>query len=697
LLTKHALRLYALAATAGCGYLLIRPPPGPSTSDEVEACRAPGRTFSSSRFVPSGGTMDGAGEDALAQLLATRPGAPRCAALARLPGSVPDAAAADAIGALLRAPIPYTERGCAIDALAQLADSGSLELLLALARDVETRDTALTALGRRSDGAARRALLSLAEDEDDPLRVPALMALAAMGEPAVVPILIDALADARLDERYPLVTALGQSGDARALPVLERLATAGSPGERTLALEALAQHQTPGSFAVIRRIIESQPMLAAAAANVLANVRSAESEALLMELAVHPSGQVASAALSALSASDAPAVRALMLRVAGSGNGQSENAAFAYFARHPDEASLDLMMERCTSGREQACNYVAEGCVQVGTDDALERLVEMAESTGSVRVLAFQALSRVPGGAERARELALASALRGGGEAEGALMVLGRDDHPDARRRLLELARADSPQAASAMQQLAMRGDADSVRTLVELSKRRDGREDLRSAALNALYQTNSDEASAAAEDALRTGGPDLRGQAANVLASTRGAAAEASLLSASRASEKEPQALSGITMALAQLGTPAAVDRIEQIAGKGVPGASEQALAVLMENAPARAARLSESLITSRDANARAAGMSALGGLPNDVARRIVEQVFTGGDENLMRIALNNGQLARLGDAERNALLTRVAQNGALSAELRQELSALAEGNTVSAVGEAVEVRVPR
>jgi hypothetical protein len=67
------------------------------------------------------------------------------------------------------------------------------------------------------------------------------------------------------------------------------------------------------------------------------------------------------------------------------------------------------------------------------------------------------------------------------------------------------------------------------------------------------------------------------------------------------------------------------------------------------------------------------------------------------GGDENLMRIALSNGQLARLGDAERNALLMRAAQNGALSAELRQELSALAEGNTVSAVGEAVEVRVPR
>ncbi|MFM2417129.1 MAG: hypothetical protein RL385_1852 [Pseudomonadota bacterium] len=684
----RALRLWkslALAALGSTCYLAVRPARGAEQAALPADCHAAQLHPAAAQFAADpllGSDLYGAREELLSAIRATRPGAQRCAMLMRLAHQPAlDERSIALMSELAMAHGEPMQNECAISALGELADAASLETLLALAELQASQYAALQAIARRPDAAARKLLLELAQDPERPERMAALTALTDVAAPEVVPLLIAALDTRTERDRYVLVTCLGRTGDLRALPRLAALLASANRMDQVWSIEALGLHQSKGALALLLKQLSERPSLAPMVVAALGNIRTPEAEATLLQIAEGSSPVLANGALSALMSHEGAAVSACMLRLVASGKPQLADFALGYLSQHPSDETAPTLMKLCTAGQQRACLASSEAWVQRGGEEALDGLLELAEQGGPSRSSAMLALMRTPGGAEDARALALEALSHGGAEGQAAIEVLGNDDSPDAKRALLGLATGNRGMlSAQAIGYLARDASPETVRTLERLVAT-SSPDEVRSAALGALVQSGAASAGAAVEAALQRGSPALRTQAAHALVELRGPDAESALVAASRSAEDNPELLGGLSQALGQLGTPGAAARLAQIAGKGLPGASEQALYGLAQIAPERAGPLVETLIQSKDEGMRLSALGISTQLDPATGARVVLTALRTSDENLVRQAMERLSFSNVSPTASREALERIRENGQLSEALRSEASAVLAG----------------
>jgi HEAT repeat protein len=678
-------RSLAVAAVGCSAYLAARPAGNAALAALPAECRPAQKARPSTQF--AGEPQDGTGQrpeldELLLAIRAARPGPQRCAMLMRLAHQPSlEAAAVEMIGKLAQPHGEPMESECAISALGELTDATSLEVLLALSETQASQYAAVQAMARRPDATARKLLLDIARDPERPQRMAALTALTDVAASEVVPLLIGALDTRSERDRYVLVTCLGRTGDPRALPRLAALLSGANRMDQVWSIEALGLHQSKGALALLLKQLSERPSLAPQVVAALGSIKMPEAEATLLQIAEGSSPQLANGALSALMSHEGPAVGACMLRLVGSGKPQLAEFALNYLSQHPSDETAPALMKLCTAGQQRACMASSEAWVQRGGEEALDGLLELAEQGGPSRSSAMLALMRTPGGAEDARALALEALSRGGMEGQAAIEVLGNDDSPEARRALLGLATGNrGVLSAQAIGYLARDNSPDTVRTLERLVAT-SSTDQVRSAALGALVQSGAASAGAAVEAALQQGSPAVRAQAAQALVELRGPAAESALVAASRSAEDNPELLGGLSQALGQLGTPGAAARLAQIAGKGVPGASEQALYGLAQIAPERAGALAETLIQSKDEGTRLSALGVSTQLDAATGARVVLTALRTSDENLVRQAMERLTFTNVSPSASREALERIRENSQLSEALRSEAGAVLAG----------------
>jgi HEAT repeat protein len=113
-------------------------------------------------------------------------------------------------------------------------------LLDQFARDVETRDHVLRALGRIGDGWSARRLMVLFPDQEQSIRLAIIDALGAIGAPAAEPFLAQLLADPQAEVRGRAVVAIGQYASDGAVNRLVRATRDADARVRLAALESLS-------------------------------------------------------------------------------------------------------------------------------------------------------------------------------------------------------------------------------------------------------------------------------------------------------------------------------------------------------------------------------------------------------------------------------------------------------------------------
>jgi len=197
--------------------------------------------------------------------------------------------------------------------------------LSALAMDAKEdafmRQQALVALASIADVRAVASLLTLLPEDDDPLRLAALQALAAMPPQAVDLLLEAATSDNERIRRY-VIYLLGEIGgdSAKALPVLIRATADRSPAVRRNAVDALGRVDTQGqSVEQLRGALkDSDPLIRRAAARSLGLIGQPASQAagelatLLREGSSADQRWAAATALGRIGASTPAAIAALV-------------------------------------------------------------------------------------------------------------------------------------------------------------------------------------------------------------------------------------------------------------------------------------------------------------------------------------------------------------------------------------------------
>jgi HEAT repeat protein len=214
----------------------------------------------------------------------------RAAAIEAL-GEIADPRATGVLVDILREGPPALHHS-ATTALIYIGDTGSIEPLLAIARDpaAGARGHVVRALGGvlrgREHPGARRALESIARAEALTVSLAAIAALGAMSGTDAVPALLDLARDGGAARRRAAIAALGNLGDRRATEVL--IEALGSPDDRiaSAAAWALAKLGDPTALPTLERATERRswaaPINAAAALAVAGTAEQAEPLARLL-------------------------------------------------------------------------------------------------------------------------------------------------------------------------------------------------------------------------------------------------------------------------------------------------------------------------------------------------------------------------------------------------------------------------------
>jgi HEAT repeat protein len=128
-----------------------------------------------------------------------------------------------------------------VQALGRRRSRRALRLLLdQFARDVETRDHALRALGRIGDGWSARRLMVLFPEQEQAIRLAIIDALGAITAPAAEPFLAQLLADPQPEVRSRAVVAIGQFASDGAVTRLVHATRDADARVRLAALESLS-------------------------------------------------------------------------------------------------------------------------------------------------------------------------------------------------------------------------------------------------------------------------------------------------------------------------------------------------------------------------------------------------------------------------------------------------------------------------
>jgi HEAT repeat protein len=564
-------------------------------------------------------------------------------------------------------------RRCAGYALGSVAHEAVFAPLTALAEDVHPMlaETGLVALASRPDRASHKAALELSARHARGLRVAVACALADSGATEAVSALAALLRDGSGLERDRLLTALGRSGDPRAVGVLQSYVAQGNRMVQQSAIFALGELGGPAATETLLALLHDQPQLAQLAAGALARTGSDEAREALLALAEQNADYGAGLyALQALSDLDGPGVGVLMERALDGAPG-AQGVAIEYFVNHPQAGALAKLESLARAGSPQVSSQSLQALARIGGAEALDVLESVASSGGTLAPMALQLLNQDAADPTRARRIALAQVQRG--DASG-LEVLVQDDSAEARAALIELAqKGDNGVASRALWSLAQRDDP-AARELTE-SLARGSDPQKRAAAMWALAQSGDPRVVGTLRSALGDADDNVRREAVQALGQLQGAESEAALLSATR--DRSPEVVGAAANALASLGSPKAIERLEQIARQ--PATAAQGLMALLNTAPARAQPLAEALIASTDVESRRAALMAASSLPTEAGSRILVSALSDRDPEFVREALDTVANNLQSDDVRAAL--RGLSERDLPDELKQRAAEIAGG----------------
>lgn len=154
---------------------------------------------------------------------------------------------------------PLQRRLDAVWVLGSYGHSDDVERLVSAVTgspEATLRTAAATALGRRKDGSASKALAAAVVDKASHVRLAAVWALGEIGDRNTLPALVRALGDADLSVRSTAAHALGQLGDQRGV---QHIAThALRDPERAVRLAAVQALERLGQVGPIRDLLKDQ-------------------------------------------------------------------------------------------------------------------------------------------------------------------------------------------------------------------------------------------------------------------------------------------------------------------------------------------------------------------------------------------------------------------------------------------------------
>lgn len=599
----------------------------------------------------------------------------RCMALSRLARSRDvDAVAVHHIATYAEPDHMIEVRVCATTALGETLSEDAIPELVELIDDSlpNVAEAALVGLMQFKDGPAREAVVEAARSGPESLRLSAMRALAVESDPQALTLITDALKNGRPELQDQLLYILGTTHDPRAVPTLHGYLTTGSRRMQYAALNALGELGGARAESVLVGVVRDNPTLASAACQALSRMDSEDATEVLLEAAEGDYGaHVAASALQALTQRRSPAITALMTKALDGSNMNQVNVAVEYFATHGIASAVPALAELAGRGGPYTWQVV-HALGRIGTDDARQTVERLASTQGQAGQAALQVLSSMPGGMASARQVALAQLAKGGSaQAPQLLHILGNDDSPEAQAALLAAARSSDPQlSAQALNWLGQRKDPESVQMLEDMV-RRGATPQQRASALGALLQTGHPSAQGHLRTALKDQSPEVRAHAVQALSET-GGDAEPALLEATR--DSDTNVANAATFALAQLATPGALSRLEELA-RNATASSPQALQALVNAAPDRARPIAEAFAVGADAQARLAAVQIAGMLPQESSKRILVSAVRSDDSLSVREALNQLGSLGLSHDELRGLLQPLTQ----SKDMPEDISQLA------------------
>jgi len=534
-----------------------------------------------------------------------------------------------AITAVLERTRLRSVRACATTALAAQPSPAAHSWLVDLAEDPEpeVHRTALEALALQTDMLALTTVSDAAHSADVDVRVAAVIALlkARRAETfALAKDLSETLDDAsKLGE---LIDALAQSGDVRVLPVLQSLIARGDRETHVRAISALGVLGTKQALPLLWPYLQvgSEDEFRAAA-DALARL---EPDSVLPKLVAtlrESSARRRVLALSTLTRLELPGVLDVVVELLDSDEPELLVLALRHLASTHDPAFESRFAALARSDEPRTRQAALRALAQLETPGALSELHALSnDSSTELANLALDALDRAPAGHAEltARRLQRVSRAPADGSGDDDALELSKDPSPAAQDALLAyFSSAERPTAmlervvegapSGMVAELAARfgqsTDVEQRRVLIqELANRAEPRfsEDLRRAV--------SDEDESIRRVALR--GLMRLGDEAASHELTR-------LLDAPEADERH--------FAIEQLfshADDAGLSRLAALASDPDSDVATTALTTLKGQAPARAAKLAQSLFERGSSEQRSALFGALRELHGSLTRPIYE-----------------------------------------------------------------------
>ncbi|HEX5656448.1 MAG TPA: HEAT repeat domain-containing protein [Polyangiales bacterium] len=567
---------------------------------------------------------------------------------------------------------PLELRRCTGWALGNVLHPAAFAPLKALAEGDNTMlaETGLIALASHPDRASQKAAIELSAKRSRAMRVSVACTLADSGASEAVSLLAELLRDGNGYDRERLLMSLGRSGDPRAVGVLQGYLRQGNRQTQQSAIYALGEVGGAAATETLLSLLHDRPELAQMAVGALARTGSPEARDALLELAEKNADYgTGLQALQALSDLDGPGVQELMVR-ALDGTPGAQNVAIEYFVNHPQDDVFAKLESLARAGSPQTSSQSLQALARMGGDQALDVIESVATSGGNLAPMALQMLNQDSADPQRARRIALAQVEKG--NASG-LEILAQDDSPEARAALMALAQAsESGVASRALWALAQRNDPEARKLTEALATSGDPQK--RASAMWALAQSGDPAVVGTLRKSLSDSDDTVRREAVQALGQLPGAESEAALLRATR--DRSPDVVGAAANALASLGTPGAIERLEEIAR--TPATASSGMLGLLSSAPARAQSLAEALIASQDVESRRAALMATTQLSSDVGSRILVRALADRDPDFVREAIETAAAGVRSEEVRASL--RVLGESDLPAELKARAAELAE-----------------
>lgn len=525
-----------------------------------------------------------------------------------------------------------------LDRLGILGDTSDFDRLAAAAEHPNGTviHSALRALARIGGDRGVDRLTVFAKSNDDTLAIPALQALGLANEPEAVDLLLD-VARNRADWRKNIaLEALSLRGGSRARAALHEGLRTGPATDAYLWAGAVAGLGGPQDRFLLMTIAGGMGPRADAAIHALAALGSADSDALLVELAANATGSRRVTALSALgSVRDARAVDVLVDALSGSVNVRSAALGALGVSRAP--GALDGLLLSLDHIRPDEAWQLTGALVNRPERQAREVLQLLAREDGSLGAAALASLSQV--GDPLVGELLLdAFDTRGELPPDSTYTFLALHGGEDGWSLLEEvLADGSSQQRQAVIYALQTRGDTDSVTRLLDIAASDDPW--VASSAMGSLEHLG-EEARAGLRGLLMTRLEDDEGnfaENASTLARLGGEDVRDLLLG--RLGEGTAQERSVALQALGQMEDPAARDAVRATLSSDDPMLRQQAFDALAWGPDPLDLVTLEGVLADEDPSLRQRAVSALASLGEPEARdRLLE--LTGADEPELRTA---------------------------------------------------------